>query len=267
MLFFLTLKQKYVPSYILSSTKLPFNRVLVQYCHTWLKIFGRCVLVEVTGTHIIIIICFYHYLFPFSPFLFLHFQNTPYDKPTDSVFEGGWPVQLMSFPEFEDEEWRQVRNLREDVNKQLELARNDKLIGASLDAAAYIHTSDERIAAILNKLESDESIKYPPVKNNGVDDLRTIMMLSQVHLVKSEEDISKFCDEKYVAVGSLSGCKIGVTKAQGKKCERCWFYDTQVGQLGLSHDDLCQRCDDAVSKWEQRSGQAMQLMKQAEPVA
>jgi isoleucyl-tRNA synthetase len=240
---------------------------LVQYCHTWLRIFGRCVLVEVTGTHVIIIICFYRYHFPFSPIFFWNFQNTPYDKPTDSVFEGGWPVPLTAFPEFEDEEWRQVRNLREDVNKQLELARNDKLIGASLDAAAYIHTSDKGIAAILNKLESDESIKYPPVKNNGVDDLRTIMMLSQVHLVNSEEDVSKFCDEKYVAVGSLSGCKIGVTKAQGKKCERCWFYDTQVGQLGLSHDDLCQRCDDAVSKWEQRSGQAMQSMKQAEPVA
>lgn len=173
----------------------------------------------------------------------------------------------MAFSEYEDEEWRQVRSLREDLNKQLELARNDKLIGASLDAAAYIHTSDERLAAVLNKLESDESIQYPPVKNNGVDDLRTIMMISQVHLVASEEDISKACDEKYVAVGSLSGCKIGVAKAQGKKCERCWFYDTQVGQLDSPHNDLCQRCDDAVSKWEQRSGQTMQSMKQTEPVA
>lgn len=172
----------------------------------------------------------------------------------------------MAFSEYEDEEWRQVRCLREDINKQLEIARNDKLIGASLDAAVFIYTSDDGMAAVLRKLDSDESIKYPPVKNNGVDDLRTVLMISQVHLVKSDEDISKLCDERYVAVGSLSGCKIGVAKAQGIKCERCWFYDTQVGQLDLPHSDLCQRCDDAVSKWEQRTGQKMEARKQAEPV-
>lgn len=168
----------------------------------------------------------------------------------------------MALKEYEDEEWRMIRNLREDINKQLEIARNDKLIGASLDAAAYIYTSDQSTAAVLKKLESDDSIKHPPVKTNAVDDLRSVLMISQVYLSNSEEDVSKNCDDKYVAVGVLSGCKIGVTRATGKKCERCWFYDTQVGRLGLPKADLCQRCGDAVFKWEQRSGQKLEALKQ-----
>ena len=153
------------------------------------------------------------------------------------------------------------------MNKQLEIARNDKLVGASLDAAAYIYTSDSSMAEILKRLESDEFIKHPPVKNNAVDDLRSVLMISQVHLVNSEDDLSANCDEKYVAVGALSGCKVGVTKAAGRKCCRCWFYDTQVGKLGLPRADLCQRCGDAVFQWERRSGQTLETNPVKEPVA
>jgi len=184
-------------------------------------------------------------------------QNLPYKKPTESVFEGGWPDNLMSFPEHDAEQWTVVRNLRDDVNKVLESARADKLVGASLDAAAYVYAPDESTREILAKLESDENLVYPPQKTNGVDDLRTALMISQVHLVDSADDVSEACDEIYVTMGAFSGCTVGVKKAAGKKCARCWFYDEQVGKLGLPHDDLCQRCDDAVSKWEEKNGEKL----------
>lgn len=109
-------------------------------------------------------------------------QNLPYEKTSESVFEGGWPKELMEFPEHDAEKWKMVRSLRDDVNKVLELARSDKLVGASLDAAAYVYAKDEETRAILNTLDGDRDLISPPVKTNGVDELRTTLMLSQVRM-------------------------------------------------------------------------------------
>lgn len=182
-------------------------------------------------------------------------QNLPYGKPTESVFEGGWPERLLKFPEHDAVQWELVRRLRDDVNKLLESARSDKLVGASLDAAAYIY-AEEEVATILEKLIGDESLITPPERTNGVDELRTVLMLSQVHLVKSKEEISDVCDEKYISGSATdSGCIVGVTKASGNKCGRCWFYDAQIGKLGLPNPDICQRCNDAITVWEKETGQ------------
>ena len=88
----------------------------------------------------------------------------------------------MEFPEHDAEKWKMVRSLRDDVNKVLELARSDKLVGASLDAAAYVYAKDEETRAILNTLDGDRDLISPPVKTNGVDELRTTLMLSQVRM-------------------------------------------------------------------------------------
>merc|ERR1712113_901337 len=82
-------------------------------------------------------------------------QNLPYEKSTESVFEGGWPNDLMAFPEHDADQWAMVRSLRDDVNKVLESARNDKLVGASLDAAAYVYVLDEE-----SKLKESCDEKY-----------------------------------------------------------------------------------------------------------
>ena len=186
-------------------------------------------------------------------------QNLPYAKSTDSVFEGGWPKALTSFPEYDMELWTLVRELRDDVNKMLELARNDKLIGASLDAAAYVYVADETKRSLLNKLVGDEDLISPPVKTNGVDDLRTALMLSQVVLVDSPKDVSSACNESYVTKTSISGCTVGVKKAEGTKCGRCWFYDKQVGKHGLLFDEICQRCNKAIFEWEKETNQKFEL--------
>ena len=107
-------------------------------------------------------------------------QNLPYEKSSESVFEDGWPTDLMSYPEHDAKQWDLIRALRDDVNKMLELARTDKLVGASLDAAAFVFVSDEEIKNILTGLEGDKDLITPPVKTNGVDELRTALMLSQV---------------------------------------------------------------------------------------
>lgn len=183
-------------------------------------------------------------------------QNLPYKKESDSsVFEGGIPEKLTSYPAFDSDKWDLVRDVRTDVNQVLELARRDKLVGASLDSAAYIYTADEKMREVLNGLDGDESLITPSVKTNGVDELRTALMISQVNLVDSEDAITSACDATYIAKGELSGCMIGVKKADGVKCGRCWFYDKEVGKHGLRYgEDLCQRCDDAIFSWEEKTG-------------
>jgi len=195
-------------------------------------------------------------------------QNLPYDTEYDSVFEGGWPKDLMGYPDHDGEQWTLVRELRDDVNKMLELARNDKLVGASLDAAAYVYVPDEGKRAMLSKLDGDDDLVSPPVKTNGVDELRTALMLSQIKFVDSPEEISDVCDEKYVSETSISGCVVGVKQAQGSKCGRCWFYDNQVGKHGLMYDGICQRCNDAIFSWEKATDQKFELVVPDEqPVA
>jgi isoleucyl-tRNA synthetase len=183
-------------------------------------------------------------------------QNLPYSKSTESVFEGGWPTHLARFEEYDSEKWDLVRSVRDDVNKMLEVARIEKLVGASLDAAAYLYVADDEKRKMLESLMGDESLIVPPIKTNGVDELRTTLMLSQIHLMDDPDSISKFCEENYItAYETSSGCTVGVAKAQGKKCGRCWFYDTQIGKLGLPHGDICQRCNDAIAVWEKTTGE------------
>ena len=183
-------------------------------------------------------------------------QNLPYEAETTSVFEGGWPEHLMKFAEHDEEQWTFVRNLRDDINKVLEGARNNKLVGASLDAAAYVYAPDEKVRALLNSLDGDRGLIHPPEKSNGVDDLRTTLMLSQVNVVDSEAAVAEACEEQYIATsGTLSGCVVGVKKADGEKCARCWFYGEQLGAaFGLEHVDVCQRCNNAIGSWEEVQG-------------
>lgn len=61
--------------------------------------------------------------------------------------------------------------LRNEVNKVLEVARSEKLIGSSLDAKVYLQTSDASLASRL--LEMCAS-------NNDADALHRIFITSQV---------------------------------------------------------------------------------------
>jgi len=184
-------------------------------------------------------------------------QNLPYraEDNNSSVFEGGIPAELTSYSEFDNEKWNLVRDVRTDVNQILELVRQDKLVGASLDAAAYIYTPDEKVRKVLAELDGDKSIISPSDKTNGVDELRAALMISQVHIVDSEDDVTSACAATYIAKGELSGCTIGVMKAEGTKCGRCWFYDKDVGKHGQNYGpDLCKGCSEAIYSWEDKTG-------------
>jgi isoleucyl-tRNA synthetase len=132
-------------------------------------------------------------------------------------------VHLTSFPEVNseylddalNERWERIWEIRVIVTKVLEEARKDKKIGLSLDAQVHLYLP-EKIFSFLQSYEKD---------------LKSIFIVSSVTLHPSK-------DEKEV--------RAEVSRADGKKCERCWNYDVSVGHHP-EHSSICQRCIEAIT--------------------
>ncbi|HKL95474.1 MAG TPA: isoleucine--tRNA ligase [Haploplasma sp.] len=100
--------------------------------------------------------------------------------------------------------------LREDVLKELEIARTNKVIGKSLES---------QIDLVLTK-EQIEAIKYLDA------DLELILISSNVNVVEGNEQV------------------ISISKFDGKVCERCWRLYKQ-----LNDKHLCERCNSIVEEF------------------
>ena len=112
--------------------------------------------------------------------------------------------------------WERIRKVRDDVNKALENARNQKTIGKSLEAMVQL-TADGELYDFLKENEE---------------------MLAQVFIVSQVQ-----LHQQAVAqpTGEMEGLAVAIEKAQGEKCERCWTYSDTVGQ-DAKHPTLCARC-------------------------
>lgn len=176
--------------------------------------------------------------------------NLPYPTPEDklSIFQSGWAQ--ADYPAPSPKMWEAVRDLRDDVNKVLEAARAEKYIGASLEATAVIHGTPEQIKVLAPLLDS----------SNGVDSLHHLFITSSVKLAASQEEVTG-CPFQQTEE-TASGLSVGVVKAAGTKCERCWHYEGQMG-THKEHPTLCGRCIEAVEKMPER----MPVNNQSVPVA
>lgn len=140
-------------------------------------------------------------------------------------------VQLTDFPEVDErenfkelkEKWGKVMDIRDEVLKALEEARNEKVIGKPLDAKVVVYADDENVFALLN----DDKV-----------DFKQITLVSQFGVAGSRKD----APENAIALENTS---IVVEKADGGKCERCWSYSETVGQ-NETHSTLCARCAEIV---------------------
>ena len=78
-------------------------------------------------------------------------------------------------------------------------------------------------------------------QSNGVDELRYLLMTSQVELINSPKLMAGL---KYHSQSEF--LEVGVVIADGQKCERCWNYSTHLGE---SEEDptICERCVSALA--------------------
>ena len=119
--------------------------------------------------------------------------------------------------------WDKLLRLRADVNKALELARSDKLIGKSLDAEVTLYLDDTASAAF------DEI---------SGKDLRTLFIVSAVNTVRGS-------GSGHAGV-EFPGVTVSVRASDAPKCSRCWTHDGNVGK-NTEHPELCPRCFNVVT--------------------
>ena len=143
-------------------------------------------------------------------------------------------VHLERFPEAPREwlddalkqQWDRLLEVRREVAKALETARAQKLIGSGLEARVRIASAPEDLPALLGgKREL----------------LATLFIVSRVELHAGDGRASVVYESQ-----DIPGLVIGVDRAPGEKCERCWTRTEEVGR-DRDHPTLCARCVRVVS--------------------
>ena len=138
-------------------------------------------------------------------------------------------VHLRTFPNLPEEwrddalarKWRTVRNLRRVVTGGLEVERQEKRIGSSLQSRPKVYVAPEFVEAL-----------------EGLD-LGEIAITSGAELVVAEGPADGF------RLDEVAGVAVAPDLADGARCERCWQVLPEVGD-DPDRPDLCLRCGDAV---------------------
>jgi len=118
-----------------------------------------------------------------------------------------------------EEKWNKIIDIRNDVLKALETARNEKKIGKSLDAAVTVY-ADGELGSFLKSIEPS---------------LAEIFITSQAKVADTIPENA--FDGEFV--------KVAVDAASGKKCERCWIYSDTVGTIE-GYEKICKDCYEKI---------------------
>jgi len=132
-------------------------------------------------------------------------------KPTGSVHESEFKQCTLTLDPDEIGKWVWLKQWREKILPELEKARQAKTIGKALDA---------KIEFVVPQVQwqlSDSEL------------LRELVNVSALKITVGEND------------------SLVVSKADGQKCERCWHWETDIGQ-NAEHPTICGRCVEAVKQ-------------------
>ncbi|MGO3228388.1 MAG: isoleucine--tRNA ligase [Oceanisphaera sp.] len=138
---------------------------------------------------------------------------------TEEFYEGLFG--LAEGEQLNDSYWAELLTIRQAVNKALELARKDKVIGAGLEASITLFV-EESLATKLALLG---------------DELRFVLLTSDV-------DIQPLANADDAADTELDGLKINVAKSDAEKCSRCWHH---VADVNVEQAGVCGRCVTNIS--------------------
>lgn len=144
----------------------------------------------------------------------------------DSVFFDVWYQGLTNANEASDmgqAYWHEVTRVRDAVNKQLEIARNERIIGSGLEAEVVLYCN-QGLFDLLSKLG---------------DELRFVLITSTASLEKTETPPTEAVSTE------IPGLSMLIRASSHTKCARCWHRKDSVGQSS-SHPELCSRCIENV---------------------
>ncbi|WNC67636.1 isoleucine--tRNA ligase [Thalassotalea nanhaiensis] len=138
------------------------------------------------------------------------------------VFTGVWfdgLTKLAQDAPLNNDFWSSLLDVRTEVNKALEQARRDEIVGATLQADVTLFATQELADKLLTV----------------GDELRFALITSAATVIVVDEQ-----PEGSVAT-EVNGLWLAIAASTGTKCERCWHYTLDVGQ-SEAHSDLCGRC-------------------------
>ncbi|WP_281973817.1 isoleucine--tRNA ligase [Ruegeria faecimaris] len=139
-------------------------------------------------------------------------------------------VHLVDFPDT-PADWRnteleagmaKIRRVRRAVTAALEVQRQDKVIGSSLEAAPIVHVEDGETRDLLATFDVDD-----------------MCITSGLTVTGDPAPAEAF------RLPEIEGVAVVFEKAEGEKCQRCWKILPDVGRH--AHDGVCGRCNDALS--------------------
>lgn len=138
----------------------------------------------------------------------------------ESVFVTTWYEKLQPNQNTLDNQyWDTLRKVRDEVNKEIERLRNEKVLGSALEAHVDLY-ADESLYEKLNVLG---------------EELRFLLITSEINL-------KKLSDKPGEAVSTtLSELALIVTPVLHQKCVRCWHRREDIGSVA-AHPELCSRC-------------------------
>jgi isoleucyl-tRNA synthetase len=142
-------------------------------------------------------------------------------QPVASVHQSLWEPKALTRTEAETVAWKHLFAVREAALPELEKARQAKAIGKALEARVMITAEPSLVDALQPHREA----------------LRELLNVSQVD---------------WCAVSGQAQPAFAIARAEGAKCERCWHWETTVGQ-SAEHPVLCSRCVTAVQLFQARS--------------
>jgi len=111
--------------------------------------------------------------------------------------------------------WDRLMEVRQDVLKSLEIARQEKFIGAPLEARVRLSANGDL---------------YPLLQTYAAD-LPALFIVSEVELSPASGDV----------------IEVKIERASGAKCERCWKYKTDIGS-NAAFPTICASCSEAVDE-------------------
>jgi isoleucyl-tRNA synthetase len=138
-----------------------------------------------------------------------------------------WYTELKSFDSSDElnlDFWTKIQEIRSEVNRVLEIKRNEEIIKASLEAQITLYADQEKYT-LLSKLQ---------------DELRFLLISSKANLRPLEEKSDNSTE------AHISGLFIDIDKVEEPKCERCWHRSSSVGENN-EYQDICSRCVENIT--------------------
>ena len=130
-------------------------------------------------------------------------------------------IHLQTFPKVDKkwndkklgEKWKEIINVRKIVTSAIEIEREKKIIGSSLEASAEI------------------------VVPKKIKDYFNDINLNDLFIISSAKIVNKLSGDTF-SLDGVNEIMVKIKKAEGSKCERCWVISKEV----KNNKNLCNRC-------------------------